>query len=171
MKLDEEKMDIIAKADELTGFYSSTTEETHWLNEEEAYSLIESFVEILDTPLNDQINELNNKIDAQDKIINTQALEIARLKEENLEIARLRPLVDLLKEENNGVRKSFNDLQQKTDEAIESIKTIKQHYEELKKAPFEDSVFINNMLRQSFILSIESYLDLFLEILGGKENE
>lgn len=28
---------------------------------------------------NDLINELNNKIDAQDKIINTQALEIARL--------------------------------------------------------------------------------------------
>ena len=28
---------------------------------------------------NDLINELNNKIDVQDKIINTQALEIARL--------------------------------------------------------------------------------------------
>ena len=28
---------------------------------------------------NDLINELNNKIDAQDKIINDQALEIARL--------------------------------------------------------------------------------------------
>ncbi len=55
------------------------------------------------------------------------------------------------------------------DKTIENIKTIKQHYEELKKAPFEDSVFINDMLRQSFILSIESYLDLFLEILGGKD--
>lgn len=72
----------------------------------------------------------------------------------------------------NTIRIQFqmiNELTEKIDEAIESIKTIKQHYEKLKKAPFEDSVFINDMLRQSFILSIESYLDLFLEILGDKE--
>ena len=31
---------------------------------------------------NDLINELYKKLDAQDKIINTQALEIAKLKEE-----------------------------------------------------------------------------------------
>jgi cell division protein FtsL len=30
--------------------------------------------------MNDKINELNNKIDNQDKIINEQALEIAKLK-------------------------------------------------------------------------------------------
>ena len=30
--------------------------------------------------MNKQIEELYNKLDAQDKIINTQALEIARLK-------------------------------------------------------------------------------------------
>ena len=30
--------------------------------------------------INDLINELHNKLEAQDKIINTQALEIARLK-------------------------------------------------------------------------------------------
>lgn len=34
---------------------------------------------------NNLINELNNKLDAQDKIINTQALEIARLKKEKYE--------------------------------------------------------------------------------------
>lgn len=45
MKLDDEQMCVIARADELTGCYSSTTEETHWLNEEEAYSLIEYLVE------------------------------------------------------------------------------------------------------------------------------
>ena len=45
MKLDDEQMAIIEKADELTGFYSSTTEETHWLNDEEAYHLIEYLVE------------------------------------------------------------------------------------------------------------------------------
>ena len=81
MKLNEEQMAIIEKADKLTKCYSSTIEETHWLNEEEAYSLIESFVEIMDTPLNKQVNQLHNKLDAQDKIINSQALEIARLKE------------------------------------------------------------------------------------------
>lgn len=48
MKLTEEEMDIIAKADELTGFYSSTTEETHWLNEEEAMLLIRFLVEIIE---------------------------------------------------------------------------------------------------------------------------
>lgn len=45
MKLDDEQLEIIEKADELTGCYSSTIEETHWLNEEEAYSLIEYLVE------------------------------------------------------------------------------------------------------------------------------
>lgn len=35
---------------------------------------------------NDLINELNNKIDAQDKIINTQVLEIARLKEDKKKV-------------------------------------------------------------------------------------
>lgn len=79
MKLNDEQMEIIEKADKITGCYSSTIEETHWLNEEEAYRLIESFVE---NSLNDKINELNKKLDAQDKIINNQALEIARLKEQ-----------------------------------------------------------------------------------------
>lgn len=82
MKLNEEKMDIIEKANLITGCYSSVTEETHWLNDEEAYYLIENLVEMIDSPLNNQINELHNKLDAQDKIINTQALEIARLKED-----------------------------------------------------------------------------------------
>lgn len=67
------------------------------------------------------------------------------------------------------IQQENKKLKEQKKQAIENIKTIKQHYEELKKAPFEDSVFINDMLRQSFILSIESYLDLFLEILGDKE--
>lgn len=45
MKLDDEQMAIIEKADEITGCYSSTIEETHWLNEEEAFSLIENLLE------------------------------------------------------------------------------------------------------------------------------
>lgn len=101
---------------------------------------------------NDKISELYKNIEAQDKIINTQALEIARLRDENLEIARLRPLVDLLKEENNGVRKSFNDLQQKIDQAIVYIK---------KFIP---------ICNGKIILS-ERQRDYLLEILGDKENE
>jgi len=65
------------------------------------------------------------------------------------------------------VAQEYLKLEEKIDKAIEEMKTIKQHYEELRKAPFEDSVFQSDMLRQSFILSIESYLELFLEILGG----
>lgn len=87
MKLDDEQMAIIEKADALTGCYSSTIEETHWLNEEEAYSLIESFVELLETPLenplNDKINELNDKLDAQNKLINELTLKLAELRDNN----------------------------------------------------------------------------------------
>lgn len=105
MKLNEEQMAIIEKADQLTKCYSSTIEETHWLNEEEAYSLIESFVEIMDTPTNWRISELYNKLDAQDKIINEQALEIARLKEIN-----------------NGIKEVGRKLLERLDIAIEYIK-------------------------------------------------
>ena len=144
MKLNEEKMDIIAKADKLTGCYSSTTEETHFLNEEEAYSLIESFVEILDTPLNDQINELNNKLDAQDKIINEQALEIARLKD-NFDF-------------NLG--------------AIENLrKTIKEQEERIDKAiEYISNVLCNSKAMVRNDISGKE-IDELLEILGDKENE
>lgn len=118
MKLSDEQMEIIEKADKITGCYSSTIEETHWLNEEEAYSLIESFVE---NPLNDRINELNKKLNAQDKIINTQALEIARLKEnneleiqdENMKLARrIIRAIDYIKEnfDKTGICVSGSDL-------------------------------------------------------------
>lgn len=39
--------------------------------------------------MNDKINELYNNLDAKDKIINEQALEIARLKETLLDIKKL----------------------------------------------------------------------------------
>ena len=55
--------------------------------------------------MNKEIELLNKKIDAQDKIINTQALEIARLKEwkedllnENIELENIRKeAIELIK--------------------------------------------------------------------------
>lgn len=38
--------------------------------------------------------------------------------------------------------------------------------EELRKTPFADSVFQIDMLRQSFITTIQSFLELLLEDLG-----
>lgn len=61
MKLSAEQMEIIEKADKLTGCYSSTIEETHWLNEEEAFSLIESFVETTTRWQDPTIEMLYNK--------------------------------------------------------------------------------------------------------------
>ena len=122
------------------------------------------------------VNELYNNLDAKDKIINEQALEIAnlnkRLENEQKvveEYLKLEDDYELLYNDLDNANSKLSDLMKSHLEAIESIKNIKQHYEELKKAPFEDSVFINDMLRQSFILSIESYLDLFLEILGDRD--
>lgn len=48
MKLDEEQMEIINKAEEYSGYEVPTTEETHWLNEEEAYYLIQYLVETIE---------------------------------------------------------------------------------------------------------------------------
>ena len=45
MKLNDEQLEIIQKAGAITNYWASTTEETHWLNEEEAYHLIEYLVE------------------------------------------------------------------------------------------------------------------------------
>ena len=74
-----------------------------------------------------------------------------------------------MQEEMARTWKIADDYKSRIDKAIEEIETIKQHYEELRKSPFEDSVFLTDMLRQSFILSVESYLELILAILGDKE--
>ena len=108
------------------------------------------------------------KLDKHDRAIGVLLEENKQLKEQ------LENKIDLYEDTISyqlGFNKGKEYMQQRIDKAIEEIKTIKQHYEELRKAPFEDSVFINDMLRQSFITTIESYLDLFLEILGDKENE
>ncbi|MBQ1496499.1 MAG: hypothetical protein IIZ40_04065 [Bacilli bacterium] len=58
--------------------------------------------------MNKEIELLNNKIDAQDKIINTQALEIARLNN--------------LKTATDEAQEIIIDLQQRIDKAIEYIR-------------------------------------------------
>ena len=67
---------------------------------------------------------------------------------------------------------AINDLQQENKqlksiltELEEEINLIIQHYKELRKRPFEDSVFKNNMLRQSFIISIEGYFQNLLDTI------
>lgn len=48
MKLSDEEMEIINKAEEITGYELSVTDETHYLNEEEAMHLIEYLVELFE---------------------------------------------------------------------------------------------------------------------------
>ena len=91
------------------------------------------------------INELNNKIDAQDKIINEQALEIARLKEKS-EI--LEENNKLLIQQKYQMYKDLDIAYDKIDKAIEYIKNYLPNYD------FD-----------------HSNLDELLEILGDKENE
>lgn len=91
------------------------------------------------------IEMLYNKLDAQDKIINDQALEIARLKEDK------ETLVLTIK----TILKDKEELEQKIDKAIEFIKNA-QYDDELK----------NNVYGLT-----HSGTQKLLAILGEKENE
>ena len=91
------------------------------------------------------IEMLNKKLDAQDKIINTQALEIARLKEKS-EI--LEENNKLLIQQKYQMYKDLDIAYDKIDKAIEYIKSYLPNYD------FD-----------------HSNLDELLEILGDKENE
>ena len=104
---------------------------------------------------NDLINELNNKIDAQDKIINTQALEIARLNERinNYENPDDMTLMFMWCDEK--AKDKIKDLQTKIDKAI---KYIKEHQEKQFAFNFEYALRDNE-------------IDILLEILGDKDNE
>lgn len=65
------------------------------------------------------------------------------------------------------------ELQQKENiikEVREYLKFLKEHYKELRTSPVEDSYFIDDMLRQMFIQSIENYLVCIEDILD-KENK
>ena len=84
---------------------------------------------------NDLINELNNKIDAQDKIINTQALEIARLNKQlncKERLTKIMPpdteFIILSKSDyerqETDIEEIALELQDKIDKAIEYIKDL-----------------------------------------------
>ena len=60
MKLTDEEMEIINKAEEITGYELSITSETHYLNEEEAMLLIRYLVEAYGEQKNDRELSRNN---------------------------------------------------------------------------------------------------------------
>lgn len=92
------------------------------------------------------IEMLNKKLDAQDKIINEQVLEIARLKEQ-LEYLRSNEYLNQVKWERNFNEELVKDLQQKIDKAIEYIEQL----------PFND------------LTPLE--VKVIYKILGEKEND
>lgn len=68
-----------------------------------------------------------------------------------------------------GLEQEIDRLHSIIKEVREYIKFLQEHYEELRTNPVEDSYFINDMLRQMFIQSIEHYL-LGIEDILDKEN-
>ena len=85
MKLSESQLEIIDTAKDLTNYDTPIMDETHSIDEWEMYGLVECLVEMvnenLENPLNDAINELYNKLDVQNKLINELTLKIAELRE------------------------------------------------------------------------------------------
>ena len=113
---------------------------------------------------NDLINELNNKIDAQDKIINTQALEIARLNERINDYENPDDMTLMFMWCDEKAKDKIKDLQTKIDKAIELAKIrIESCNAGLSNA--ETSIVSKHSLLR---LEIQSYKEL-LEILGDKE--
>ena len=96
-----------------------------------------------------EIEMLYKNLDAEDKIINEQALEIARLKKE-LEYLKSNEYLNQVKWERDFNENLVKELQQRIDKAIEYIKS-----------------HTNNCM---FELRIEEIEEL-LTILGDKENE
>lgn len=102
--------------------------------------------------MNKEIEILNKKIDAQDKIINTQALEIARLKEQlENDIDRYEDTISY----QLGFDKGKEYIQQRIDKAIEYIK--------------EELYEVGGCIHGSDLP--HSAIEPILEILGDKENE
>ena len=96
--------------------------------------------------MNKEIELLHNKIEAQDKIINTQALEIAGLK-------------SIIEKWELGVFSNDEELKQRIDKAIEYIK-------------FEWQEIIGNENYSNHLWTIDGLvIKRLLKILGEKENE
>ncbi len=128
------------------------------------------------------IEMLNKKLEAQDKIINTQALEIARLN--NLKTAtdeaqeiiiELQQAKDKLQNDYQEARDRIDEFkltittqQQMIDELIskidKAIEYIEEHKQKGYRIPMSDDYEYWNELNEDEIKEL-------LEILGGKENE
>ena len=151
--------------------------------------------------MNETIDELHNKIDAQDKIINNQALEIARLKEQiNIyenpddltlmfmwcdekaknKIKKLQQAKDKLQNDYQEARDRIDELISKIDRAIEYIKSINNvevrrfDYDNFHKYHLISQEELKKKVEEDGTLEghfVEVNKDKLLEILGDKENE
>lgn len=79
-------------------------------------------------------------------------------------------IISELVKENEQLKSQLQQKENITKEVREYIKFLKEHYKELRTSPVEDSYFIDDMLRQMFIQSIENYLVCIEDILD-KENK
>ena len=102
--------------------------------------------------------------------------KVMKLEQENKQLKEeLKEHKKCIDEQNEELYRRFNSLDKATTlnsvfeniltELDEEINLIIQHYKELRKKPFEDSVFKNDMLRQSFITSIEGYFQNLLDTI------
>lgn len=116
---------------------------------------------------NDLINELNNKIDAQDKIINNQVLEIARL---NKLLNCKERLTKIMPPDTEFIILSKSDYErQETDIeeiALELRDKIEKAIEYINKRMVHEGEY---WIRKAYHFRNTEYGKDLLEILGGKE--
>ena len=131
--------------------------------------------------MNETIDELHNKIDAQDKIINNQALEIARLKEqiniyENPDDLTLmfmwcdekaKNKIKKLQQAKDKLQNDYQEARDRIDEFKLTITVQQQQIDELINRIDKAIEFLHN---NTMIGHCKEHYEL-LEILGDKENE
>ena len=118
--------------------------------------------------MNKEIELLNNKLDAQDKIINNQALEIARLKEDYRIYEDKNNYISILEKGLNTAEENCLKLQQKIDKAIDYI--VKNCILSNEWTDLDFCNFIPTGKITYKQLTSKKVKNL-LEILGDKENE
>lgn len=137
--------------------------------------------------MNKIIEELYDKIDAQDKIINEQALEIAKLKKQlncKERLTKIMPpdteFIILSKSDYERQEKDIEEvaleLRDRIDKAIDnckkSIESINQKLQDDKTIKVVDGKVINmNDYQIVRLKAIRMKCKELLEILGDKENE
>ncbi len=124
--------------------------------------------------MNDKINELYNNLDAKDKIINEQALEIARLRDwwskTNVVIRREKELMM-----NDNALLYITDLEQKIELLQNDLDGANSKLSDLMKSHLKAIEYIKKDEFVDYIPNSKSYLRLMkircdlLQILGVKE--